>query len=621
MAQCEWIRNRRGGGRSACRVAMAAIVLAVWTLPAVGATAGGDWESYNKTSEGQRFSPLTQINTQNAASIAEVCRYRVADSGSFQSGLIMTAGTLFATTATDTLAFNPTSCELKWRHSYLRRAITPLPVNRGVAYLNGRVFRGTDDGRVFALDAETGKQLWMSSVGDPSLGEIITGAPVGWNGLIIVATAVGDLGIRGKVMAFDALSGREVWRFYTIPGSGETGADSWSDNDWAHHGGGASWSTFSIDQSTGEVFIPVGNPAPDFAATDRLGTNLFTDSIVVLDAQTGVLKWWYQLSPHDARDYDLGAAPVLFNPGRASGLIAAGSKDGYLYVIDREPRKLLYRIAVTTVDRNPEAPTAAGVLACPGAVGGVEWNGPAFDPVQQVLYVGAVDSCNIMRSAPGTHWRQGEVNLGGTVGPGPVTPSGWVTAVDAVSGHLRWQYHAAGPVVAGVTPTAGGILMTGDNTGHFLVFNSATGELLKNLDTGGSLSGGVITYESGGRQYVAITSGNSSRSTFGVVGRPTLVILSTPPATESSDTKSGGAPNPARGRGFYVEQCSLCHGADGKNMTGYDLSTIAKRMSQDQLVAWIKHPAPPMPAVFAEPFEPSDEQAIRDVAAYLRAMH
>lgn len=622
-ARARTASKARAQKRAALDAAMLIGVLTLWTTPrASSATPGGEWESYNKTPDGQRFSPLTQIDTHNAASIVELCRFRVADSGSFQSGLVMTAGTLFATTDTDTLAFNPANCAVKWRHSYQRHQVTPLPVNRGIAYLNGRVFRGTDDGRLIALDAETGRQLWMSIVGDPRAGEIVTGAPLAWNGLVVVGTAVGDLGIRGKILAFDALSGREVWHFHTIPGQGEPGAETWSESDWGRHGGGGSWTTFSIDQSTGELFVPVGNPVPTYAASERPGANLYTDSIVVLDVRTGALQWWFQLSPHDARDYDLGAAPLLLNSRSASGLVAAASKDGYLYVIDRDLKKLLYRVAVTTVDTNPQAPTPAGVLACPGEVGGVEWNGPAFDPVHRTLYVGAVDSCNVMRSAPGPAWHPGAGNLGGGAAPGSVTPSGWVTAIDADSGQARWKFHTEGPVVAGVTPTAGGILMTGDNSGHFLIFNSATGELLKSIATGGSLSGGVITYEYEGKQYVAITSGNASRSTFGVVGRPTVMILSTPAmSAKAAEGPRNGTPDLARGRDVFLERCVACHGDDGKNVAGYDLSTISKRMSQVQLVAWIKHPRPPMPAVFAEPYESAEEQEIRDVAAYLRASH
>jgi glucose dehydrogenase len=187
------------------------MMLAVFTLgyglaSGNAVTPGGEWESYNKTHDGERFSPLAQINSKNASSIEEVCRYRVADGGTFQSGLVMTEGTLFATTAADTVAFDPSNCAVKWRESYHERQAVTLPLNRGVAYLNGRVFRGTDDARLIALDASTGKELWSSIVGDPRLGELVTGAPISWNGLVIVGTAVGEFGIRGRIMAFDALT-------------------------------------------------------------------------------------------------------------------------------------------------------------------------------------------------------------------------------------------------------------------------------------------------------------------------------------------------------------------------------------------------------------------------------
>ncbi len=208
-------------------------------------------------------------------------------------------------------------------------------MNRGVAYLNGRVFRGTDDGRLLALDATTGQEIWKSVVGDASIGEYVASAPTAWNGLVLIGISGGEFGIRGRILAYDALTGREVWRFNTIPIGKEVGADSWGDSKWATHGGGGTWSTFTVDPITGEVFAPIGNPVPDFAPTDRKGANLFTNSVLVLDARTGELRWWYQLQANDDHDHDLGAAPLLFRNGKHENMLAAAGKDGLLHVVDR----------------------------------------------------------------------------------------------------------------------------------------------------------------------------------------------------------------------------------------------------------------------------------------------
>ena len=187
---------------------------------------GSEWPSYNKTLDGQRYSPLTQINKSNVAKLEEVCRVGPVEGGSFQPGLIVIDGVMYATTPDDTLALDPTDCTILWRHSHRRDDAAPFPVNRGVAYYAGRLFRGTVDGRVLALDARTGSELWANVVGAPIDGEIVTGAPLAWNGLVIVGTAASEFGVRGRVIAYDAASGREVWRFNTVPAPGEPNHDT-----------------------------------------------------------------------------------------------------------------------------------------------------------------------------------------------------------------------------------------------------------------------------------------------------------------------------------------------------------------------------------------------------------
>jgi alcohol dehydrogenase (cytochrome c) len=580
------------------------------------ATPGGDWPIYNKTLDAQRYSPLAQISAQNAASLTEVCRFKVADQGSLQAGLIVVGDTLYATTSTDTIALDPVTCGVKWRHVYHRSQQPVLPINRGVAYANGRLFRGTDDARLIALDATTGAELWSDHVGDPRLGEWISAAPVAWNGLVFAGTAAGEFGIRGRIMAFDAATGREVWRFYTIPLGKDLGADTWIDTQWNQHGGGGTWSSFTLDPSTGELFVPVGNPSPDLTPSDRPGANLFTNSVVALEALSGQVKWWYQTKEHDSQDNDLAAAPVLYRDRNYQERVAVAGKDGYLHIIDRETHKLIVKTAVTTVDAQQKAPSTAGVKMCPGPAGGVEWNGPAFDPQTQLLFVGAVDYCAVFKSIPGLRFVPGGLNYGGTWTPTADPATGWITAVDAETGTIKWKYHAEAPVVSGITPTAGGVVMGGDNAGNFLVFDSVSGKVIKKLATGGSLSGGVITYEQNGRQFVAFTSGNISRTVFGATGRPTIIVLSLP---EGKAVLQSTMSSVDHGRQVFYGMCAGCHGSDGKNIVidGKDLTTVKDRKSLDQIITWIKNPRPPMPKVFPEPLQPSEETDLRDVATFL----
>jgi alcohol dehydrogenase (cytochrome c) len=609
---------------SVARHAAAGLLAGCFACSAVGAGAvaepaltGADWEGYNNTLDGQRYSLLDQINASNAASLTEVCRVQVAARGSLQAGPVVVGDKLFITTATDTLAIDPVTCRVKWRHVYQRSQPPGLTVNRGAAYASGRVFRGTDDGRLIALNATTGEELWTSVVGDPGVGEYLIAAPVVWNGLVITGISGGEFGIRGRILAYDVQSGREVWRFDTIPLGQEAGADSWGSSKWAPHGGGGTWSTFAVDPTSAEVFVPVGNPVPDFAPADRPGSDLFTNSVVVLDARTGKLRWWYQLQPNDDHDHDLGAAPMLFRNSHFENMVAAAGKDGLLHIVDRDSHQLRFKVPVTTVDAVRKKATLAGVTVCPGAAGGVEWNGPAFDPRRMTIFVGAVDLCMILKTAPGGSFVPRGLNFGGSVVPSGAAPTGWLTAVNADTGAVRWKYQSPTPIIGGVTPTAGGIVMTGDNAGNFLVFDSASGKPLLKVATGGSIAGGVVTYSRVGRQYIAFTSGNVSPTAFGAVGRPSIVIMALPES--ASQPVLATTADARHGQQIYTQTCGVCHGQEGDRVAGKDLKSVKSRMTAEQLATLIKNPAPRMPQIFPEPRTPEDERDLRDVVAYVEA--
>jgi alcohol dehydrogenase (cytochrome c) len=587
--------------------------------PPAPAVSGGDWENYNGTLEGQRYSSLSEINAANVGKLAEVCRVRVAPRGSLQSGLLVIDDSMYLTTPTETFAVDPVNCRIKWQHTYRRRQEPGLQVNRGPAYLNGRVFRGTDDGRLVALDARTGAEIWISVVGAPTIGEYISAAPLAWNGLVVVGTSGGEFGIRGRIVAYDGLTGREVWRFNTVPIGKEVGAETWGDSKWAAHGGGATWSALTLDPITAELFAPIGNPVPDFAPMDRHGANLFTDSALVLDARTGKLHWWYQLQANDDRDHDLAAAPLLFRNSLHEDMMAAAGKDGLLHVVDRTSHQARFKVPVTTVDPVRKVVTPEGVTVCPGPAGGVLWNGPAIDPRRMTIFVGANDQCIALRSQSGTSYVPRGLNFGGGAGGAtstpPPPPSGWVTAVNADNGSVRWKYHADSAVLGGVTPTAGGIVMTGDNAGDFLVFDSDSGKLLLKQNTGGAIAGGVVTYARGGKQYVALTSGNVSPTAFGAVGRPSIVIMALPTTATAAAAAKG--PDANRGKQLYLQTCGSCHGPDGNKIANLELKAVKSRMNAEQIAAFIVNPAPPMPKLFPEPRTADDDRDIEDVAAFV----
>jgi len=578
------------------------------------ATPGSQWLSYNNRLDGQRYSPLKQITAANASQLGEVCRVQIDGPTSFHAGLLVVDGVIYTNTGRYTVAIDATTCAVRWKHTY-----TPeedrggAPSNRGLAVMDGRVFRGTGDARLLALDAATGKVLWKNVIGTSRLGESASGVPLAWQGVVYMGISGSELGVRGRVMAYDAQSGRELWRFNTIPMGDETGAETWLKPATAKTGGGGVWGAMSLDPSTGELFVPVGNPWPDIDKAYRPGANLFTNSIVVLDARTGALKWWHQVAPEDWQDLDLTAPPVLYRDSKVRDVVAIGGKDGYVTGIDRDTHRPIFRTPVTTIVQAPKNPTKEGVRTCPGYAGGVEWNGPALDRLNNSLIVGAVDVCFMVKLGTATQYKAGEVEFGGTVEPVGES-SGWITAMDAETGAVRWKYHAEKPVTAGVTPTAGGITFTGDLAGNLLVFNSKTGDVVHKVKTGGAMAGGVVTYESGGKQYLAFASGNISRNAFGDLGLPSVVIMTLSPAR----TARPAAPvstNLASGRTLYGQVCVSCHGANGDMIADHKLSTLKGRLDPAGTISYLKDPKAPMPKLYPDLI---NEQSVMDVAAYVR---
>ena len=587
------------------------------------APADTNWTSYNENVNGQRFVNLNQITPANAAQLGEVCRLKVDETGAFHTGILEIDGLLYFTTATDTLAVDASNCKLRWRHHYVTEdpSGTPLKVNRGVAHANGVLYRGTLDSRLLAIDMASGKTLWQYQVGDPQQGEFFSSAPQIYQGLVIIGAAGGDWGTRGRVMAFDAKTGREVWRFYTIPRGDEPGADSWHDQQSAQTGGGGTWSTYALDMAAGEVFVPVGNPTPDLLPQLRPGDNLYTDSMVVLDAATGKLKWYHQLLSNDGQDLDLGASPMLYYNSKGERMVALGGKDGYVYGVNRENQQRVWKTPVTTIKNAGVRATSSGVEVCPGPLGGVEWNGPAFDRSNKAIVVGSVDWCAILMAEEGFKFKPAEFNLGGTFKLSDVA-RGWIVSLDADIGALRWKFETPGPMVSGIVPTAGGVIFAGDMKGNFYVLSSTDGRELYRSQTGGAMAGGVISYNRKGRQYVAAVAGNVSRLTFGVTGSPTLLIYAL-----GGNGKDGAAPlavapassslASAGGAEIYGKICANCHGGNGEGALGPALKGLAQRMDLAKTIQWIENPSAKMPKLYPDPL---NAQAVKSVAAYVQGL-
>ena len=492
----------------------------------------GLWPSYNKTLDSNRFSSLTEINRENADRLKVLCTYDTHQYTGFNSGLLMVDGALLFATEHDTYSIDPITCREKWHKHEIYAPATPQAVNRGVAYLDGRVFRGTQDGRVLAYDFKSGERLWETAIADPKKSESAPAAPIAWNDLVFIGNAGGDFkGVKGRMYALDAATGRIVWEFYLVPKQpgdptrGPEGVSPLDTSSWDVAGGspisgGATWTSYTLDPTTGLLYVPGGNPAPDFAAALRGGANLYADSVVVLDAKTGAYHTHFKLMPKDWHDWDISSAPALVTTASGKRVMLVAPKDGHLYGFDLDTKERLYRVPVTAVENADVLFSAEkSVHFCPGSVGGAEWNGPAYDPQNNLVLVGEVQWCTTVRiehtrkiedTANFTPWSAEDsinpFNMWGHADP-VFQWAGWLYAVDADSGQWRWRARTNYPVQSGVAPTAGGVVFFGDMGGNLYALDADTGRKLWGEKIGGAIGGGVITYTTPQGQRVAAATG------------------------------------------------------------------------------------------------------------------
>ena len=499
------------------------------TLSLAGLLAGAavaadtEWGAYNHTLSGERFSELLEINTHNATGLRVACRYDTGQKLSFQSGLVMAEGRLYGTTQSDTFALDPATCRELWRVHEEYKSASPLKVNRGVAYLEGRLFRGTQDGRVLAYRAASGERLWQTRIGNPQKGETVPAAPMAWNGRVFVGNAGGDLkGNKGRMYALDAATGKVLWEQYLVPrDTGEAAQKDWQNPPDVPVTGGATWTTYTLDAARGTLYVPTGNAAPDFEQRLRPGADRYTGSVVALDAASGALQTVYPITPGDFHDWDVSSAPALITTQGKRQLLIDAPKDGRLHAFDLGGKQL-YATPVSRIENDAQPFAEKPVHFCPGTQGGSEWNGPAFNPQQNLVFTGSIEWCTTVKLAPleltrkipdGGPWTGNDVanpkKIYGTQDPTEQW-AGWVYAVDADSGAVRWKYRTPYPVMSGITATAGGVVFAGDMGGTLYAFESGTGQLLWSQDLGGALGGGIITYKAGGAQRLAVAVGMTS---------------------------------------------------------------------------------------------------------------
>jgi len=489
----------------------------------------GDWPNYNGTLDGNRNSALDQINQQNAAQLQLQWVYSIQFNG-LETTPIVVDGVMFVTGNNQVYAVSGKTGREIWRYQRPKSASAQISgdaaigVNRGVAVLGDRVFYLTDDAHLIALNRLTGGLLWDVNTHEGAAGQYGgTAAPLVVGDLVVTGVSGGDNGIRGFVAAYKATTGEEAWKLFTIPKPGDTGpvADTWKGSALGL-GGGATWTTGSAEADGSVIYWPVGNPHPDTDGDQRLGSNLYTNSDLAIDARTGKLLWYFQFTPHDLHDWDANEPVVLADTlwkGQPRKLLLHANRNGFLYVLDRTNGKLL--LATQMVDQMNWAsgidqqtgapsllpanePSLQGTVACPAVRGATNWYATAFNPATRLYTVMTVEDCTLYRKAEDGGY--------GRYNDPAHPPQKILRAFNIETGKVVWQIVLPGPVqsnYSGVLTTAGGLLFFGESSGGFAAVDARTGKYLWHFETNHAIKASPMTYAIDGKQYVAIASGTN----------------------------------------------------------------------------------------------------------------
>ena len=502
-----------------------------------------NWLTYSGNFKSQRYSTLNQVTPENVKNLELQWVYQARSLEKYEATPLVVDGVMYTIqNPDDVVALDPVTGRVFWTFSW-----TPSTearpccgrLSRGVGIVGDKVFLGTIDARLIALDARSGKPVWNIEVDKPEDGYAITHAPLVIKDKVIVGVAGGEYGIRGHIDAYDVNTGKHIWRFYTIPGAGEKGNDTWAGDSWKT-GGASVWVTGSYDPELNLTYWGIGNPGPDWNGDKRGGDNLYSDSVVALDADTGVLKWHYQFSPHDEFDYDAVQVPVLADiqwPGSAGlrKVMMWANRNGLFYVIDRATGQFLLGkpfVKVTWMKgfdergrpmKVPEAQSnREGTMIYPGNQGGTNWYNPSFSPATGLFYIPAWEDYASFFVKQDAEYVKGQTFSGG--GPRNTTPPvvagnfnyrkdgeqyGVVRAIDPKTGEKKWDFPMSDVTDAGIMTTATNLLFSGGREGYFFALDARDGKLLWKAALGGRVTSGAMTYSMNGRQYVAVCAGSS----------------------------------------------------------------------------------------------------------------
>jgi alcohol dehydrogenase (cytochrome c) len=487
-----------------------------------------NWLTYSGNYDSNRHTTLDQITVDNVDRLELQWVLQAQSLQVFQTTPLVVDGIMYITEAPNTvLALDAELGRVFWRYEY-----TPAQesrpccgrVNRGVAILGETLFMGTIDAQLIAIDAVSGRPIWQTSVAEPGAGYALTLAPLIVKDKVIVSVAGGEYGIRGFISAYDPETGEEEWRFYTIPGPGEPGHDTWQGDDW-RYGGASAWITGSYDPDVDLIYWGIGNPGPDWNPSQRPGDNLYSDSVVALDPDTGELEWYFQFTPHDIHDWDAIQVPILgdiMHEGEMRRVMMWANRNAFYYTLDRETGEFLVgkpyarQTWAEGLDENGRPvrvpnmePSPEGTLVSPTIGGGTNWWSPTFSPRTGLFYVNAFDGEQIYFIRDEEYVEGEQYTGGGGESAGPIDNyHSAVRAIDPATGDLRWEYPIAPRSTSGLLSTAGDLVFGGTIDGYFFAVDAVSGEELWHMTVGARVHAAPISYAVGGQQYVSIAAGN-----------------------------------------------------------------------------------------------------------------
>jgi alcohol dehydrogenase (cytochrome c) len=490
---------------------------------------GANWTSYNGDYTGRRYSSLRQINPENVVRLRAAWVFHPGKSENLEATPVVVNGVLYVTSANDTFALDARTGRVLWHH---QRPVSSGLLDdaaahhtRGVGVWRNFVYMETDDAHLLCLDARSGNLLWEVAYADKTKHYGATSAPLVVKDEVIVGTSGGDSGVRGFLAAYDALTGKLKWRFWTIPGPGEFGSSSWPGDSYLH-GGGTTWMPGTYDPKLNLLYWTTSNAAPDFAGDSRPGDDLYTACVLALNPDTGELKWYFQFTPHDLYDFDANETPVLVDveeKGSLRHLLVQANRNGFLYVLDRTNGKFLHAAPfveklnwATGVDASGRPllsgriPTAQGTHICPGINGATNWFSPSYNPDVGLFYVMALESCNLYFANP-KPFTPGETFYGtGTTLPRDEHAQKTLLAYSVAEGKPVWRYPQVGQGDSwgGTLTTAGGLVFFGDDSGSVEAVEARTGRPLWHFNTGQTMRASPMSYMVDGVQYVALCAGS-----------------------------------------------------------------------------------------------------------------